>query len=199
MRAPTAVVGLALACNTPSAPGSNPTDEAPASQPSTPSAGNLPVDELLNVGDQAPSVTLTLQDGKRVSLDDLADTQVALFFYPMDDTPGCRAEAHGFRDLHDEFLAEGAVVYGVSLQGADSHRAFIEKEGLPFDLAVDDDTAISRAFGVPIRGQVAARQTFLLGETGKITHIWRRVDPRTHAREVLEAVKSGHGPVSVFQ
>lgn len=196
MRLHCAVVSLTLACNSPEHASQ---EEASRSETRgidqdlrTPSA------PLLEVGDPAPAVRLKLQDEREVELAKLRGEQVVLFFYPMDDTPGCRAEAHGFRDLHDRFLAEDARVFGVSLQGIESHIAFIEKEGLPFDLAADEDASVSRAFGVPIRGQVTARQTFLVDQGGRISQIWRTVAPRSHAKEVLAAVENGRQSLSSF-
>jgi len=142
----------------------------------------------LSVGDSAPDVELTLQDGTSVKLSDMRGQRLVLFFYPMDDTPGCRAEARGFRDRHEDFLAAQSTILGVSLQDAVSHRRFIEKEQLPFNLVVDTQAAVSRAFGVPVHGNVAARHTFLLDTEGRIAQIWRNVSPRTHAEEVLATI-----------
>jgi thioredoxin-dependent peroxiredoxin len=142
----------------------------------------------LSPGTPAPDVALTLHYGKQLRLSELRGKRVVLFFYPMDDTPGCRAEAQGFRDHFDQFQDRDAVILGVSLQGAESHKAFIEKERLPYDLVVDDRALVSEAFGVPVHGHVTARQTFLVNENGAISHVWRKVAPRTHATQVLAAL-----------
>src|SRR5581483_3347760 len=59
---------------------------------------------------------------------------VVLYFYPKDDTPGCTKEACGFRDLNAGIKKTGAVVLGVSKDGAESHRKFSAKYKLPFVL-----------------------------------------------------------------
>lgn len=142
----------------------------------------------LQVGSEAPDVTLTLQDGKTVPLSSLEGKQVVLYFYPKDDTPGCTVEAQGIRDQWQAFQKADIQVYGVSMQDAASHKAFIEKHELPFDLAVDSDGSLTQAFGVPVRGgEYAARHTFLIGADGKIKQIWRSVDPAEHAKQLLEA------------
>lgn len=151
----------------------------------------------LAVGDDAPAVTLTLQDGKAVSLSSLRGKQVAVYFYPKDDTPGCTVEAQAIRDEWESFEKAGIEVFGVSMQDAASHTAFIEKHQLPFDLAVDTDGSLTKAFGVPVRdGQYAARHTFLIGADGKIKRIWREVSPKEHARELLEAAGASSTPAS---
>jgi peroxiredoxin Q/BCP len=142
-------------------------------------------------------VTLTLQDGKAVPLQSLKGKQVVVYFYPKDDTPGCTVEAQGIRDEWEAFQKAGIRVFGVSMQDAASHSAFIEKHKLPFDLVVDGDQSVTKGFGVPVTGgQFAARHTFLIGEDGKIKRVWREVTPKEHARELLEAAGVSSAPAS---
>jgi peroxiredoxin Q/BCP len=151
----------------------------------------------LKEGDDAPKVTFTLQDGKTVALDSLKGKQVAVYFYPKDDTPGCTVEAQGIRDQWEAFEKAGIQVFGVSMQDAASHSAFIEKHKLPFDLVVDPDQSVPKAFGVPVRdGQYAARHTFLIGADGKIKKVWREVNPKEHAKDLLDAAGVSSAPAS---
>ncbi len=183
-----------MACNAPTnalAPGTQKSESA-ASDPATirPQTAKETSSENgeLAPGTPAPDVSLILHHGKQLKLSELRGKRVVLFFYPMDDTPGCRAEAQGFRDHFAQFQDRDAVILGVSLQSAESHKAFIKKERLPYDLVVDDRALVSAAFGVPVHGQVTARQTFLLDENGAISHVWRKVAPRSHATQVLAAL-----------
>ncbi len=113
-----------------------------------------------------------------------------MYFYPKDDTPGCTVEAQGLRDGWADVQAAGLHVFGVSLQDAASHQAFIEKHDLPFPLVVDTDGAVAKAFRVPVKGEYAARQSFLIGKDGRIERVWLDVDPQAHAAEVIGAAKS---------
>ena len=144
----------------------------------------------VNEGDSAPDVTLTLHDGKSVKLSDSRGNLVFLYFYPKDDTPGCTVEAQGLRDSYDELTKAGVKVFGVSLQDATSHQAFIDKHDLPFPLVVDADGAVAKAFDVPVKGEYAARHSFLIGKDGKLLKVWREVTPDGHAAEVLAAAKA---------
>src|SRR5213592_954308 len=54
--------------------------------------------QTLKVGDPAPKFTLPDENGNPVSLADFRGKRVVLFFYPRDNTPGCTAQACGFRD-----------------------------------------------------------------------------------------------------
>jgi peroxiredoxin Q/BCP len=151
----------------------------------------------LKVGEPAPPVKLTLQNGNTVELASLKGKQTVVYFYPKDDTPGCTVEAQGIRDQWEAFQKAGIEVFGVSLQDAASHTAFIDKHKLPFNLVVDSDKKVTEAFGVPVRGgEFAARQTFLIGADGNIKQIWREVTPAEHARQVLEAAGASPLPSS---
>src|SRR5690242_6832654 len=71
-----------------------------------------------------------------------------LYFYPKDNTPGCTTESMAFRDKHDEFLAAGAEVYGISRDSLRSHEGFKSKLGLPFELISDPEELVCNQFGV---------------------------------------------------
>lgn len=144
----------------------------------------------LAAGDAAPAVTFTLQDGKTVELASLKGKQVLVYFYPKDDTPGCTVEAQGLRDAFTDLQAAGVQVFGVSTQDAKSHEAFIDKHDLPFPLVVDERGDVARAFRVPVKGEYAARQSFLIGADGKVKKVWLEVKPADHAGEVLAAARS---------
>lgn len=170
------------------APGcGNAADPGGAAPSAAPSAAAV---APLKVGDAAPDVTFTLANGKKVELASLKGKQVLVYFYPKDDTTGCTIEAKGIRDAHGDLQAAGVEVYGVSMQGAESHDAFASKYSLPFSLVVDTNGDVARAFHVPVKGEHAARQSFLVGKDGKISKVWLDVKPDGHAAEVLAAAKS---------
>lgn len=141
-------------------------------------------------GAPAPDVEFTIQTGERQRLSALRGKSVVLYFYPQDQTRGCTIEAQGIRDSHDAFTAAGAVVIGVSTQDAASHTAFIQAEGLPFDLAVDANGELARAFGVAVSGGRAARDTVLIDAQGVVRKIWRGVSPKDHAQMVLAELRA---------
>ena len=76
---------------------------------------------------------------------------------PLDDTPGCTAQACGIRDAWGEFEERGAVVLGVSPDTATSHVKFKEKYGLPFTLLADEDHAVADAYGVWVEKSMAGK------------------------------------------
>jgi peroxiredoxin Q/BCP len=165
------------------------TTSAPSATPVS-SAAPAP-SGTLKEGDPAPDVEMTMQDGKKVKLSSLKGQLVAVYFYPKDQTSGCTVEAQNFRDRFDDLKKAGITVIGVSTDDAASHKAFIEKEKLPFDLAIDTDKSLAKSFGVPSLGPgYHARWTFLVGKDGKIKKVWKDVTPKDHADEVLSAAKA---------
>src|SRR5438128_7697398 len=92
-------------------------------------AGDLP-----EVGKAAPGFTLTTNEGNQASLKDFRGKWVVLYFYPKDFTSGCTLEAHNFQRDLDKYTSANAVIMGVSVDTADSHKSFCAKEGLAFKL-----------------------------------------------------------------
>jgi peroxiredoxin Q/BCP len=179
------VVGCQTKDGAPSTASSTSATTTPASSVTSTSADN---NITLKEGDAAPDVDMALQDGRHQKLSALRGQMVVVYFYPKDQTPGCTVEAENFRDRFDDLKKAGVAVIGVSTQDAASHKAFIEKEKLPFDLAIDDDKSIAKAFGVPVgTSGMHARQTFLISKDGKIKKVWRDVTPKDHANAVLTA------------
>src|SRR3989338_3533131 len=148
----------------------------------------------LKEGDKAPEFKVVSNEGKEVSLKDYkGKAKVILYFYPKDDTPGCTVEACSFRDSVREIQKTDAVVLGVSPDGVDSHRKFVEKFKLPFILLSDEDKAVCKEYGVWVKKSMygkeymgVARTTFVVGQDGKIEKIYEKVKPEGHAGEVLE-------------
>ncbi|PSL38842.1 peroxiredoxin Q/BCP [Labedella gwakjiensis] len=103
--------------------------------------------QRLEAGQPAPTFSLPNQDGKTVSLSDLAGRRVILFFYPEAMTPGCTTQACDFRDNEASLLAAGFTVIGISRDAPSKQTAFRERDSLPFDLLSDEDKAVHLAYG----------------------------------------------------
>ena len=148
----------------------------------------------LESGDKAPEFQMLDESGKIWRLSELRGQKVILFFYPIDDTPGCTIEACDFRDSHAELRDAGYLVLGVSPQGRVSKRAFIEKYGLQFPLLIDEGADVAKAYGVykekgTFEGQpvVIDRSTFVIDEDGRIERALIGVKAPGHV-EALKAV-----------
>ena len=149
----------------------------------------------LKPGDPAPDFSGTTTDGKKVALADFRGRKLVMYFYPMDDTPGCTKQACSLRDHNADIKAKGAAILGVSTQDEASHRKFTEKYKLNFPLLADTDGAVGRAYGtiggpgilskLKSAAGMADRVTFVIDEKGRIAHVIARPDVANHAEEVL--------------
>jgi peroxiredoxin Q/BCP len=146
-------------------------------------------------GQVAPTLALPDADGAVHDLTAQRGRWVVLYFYPKDDTPGCTIEACEFRDANDDLAERGAVVWGVSPQGALSKAAFRTKFALQFALLTDEDHAVAEAYGSWVEKENygrtymgTARRTFLIDPQGVIARTWEKVRPEGHAAEVRVAL-----------
>jgi peroxiredoxin Q/BCP len=142
-------------------------------------------------GSAAPAFKLTTNEGKEASLSDFKGQWVVLYFYPKDFTSGCTLEAHNFQRDLAKYEAAHAVILGVSVDTAESHKDFCAKEGLNFKLLADVDAKVSGAYGsvMDYNGKTySARNTFIIDPKGKITKVFLKVNPAVHSEEVLAAL-----------
>ena len=143
------------------------------------------------VGSPAPEVALTSNEGTKVDLKDYRGKWVVLYFYPKDFTSGCTLEAHNFQRDLDKYQKINAVIIGVSVDTAESHKSFCAKEGLNFKLLSDTDAKVSTEYGsvMEYNGmKLSARNTFIVDPKGNIAKVFVGVKPAAHSEEVLAAL-----------
>ena len=148
---------------------------------------------MINEGDNAPAIEVTLRDGSSVNLASPAQPLV-LYFYPKDDTSGCTREAQDFTALAADYTKAGVKVVGVSRDPMKKHDKFITKYELAVPLASDEDGRISDAFGTWVEKSMYGRKymgmeraTYLIDADGRVLKAWRKVKVPGHAQEVLKA------------
>ena len=141
------------------------------------------------VGKPAPDFSLATGDGSQVSLKDYRGKWVVLYFYPKDFTSGCTIEARNFQRDLAKYEDSGAVILGVSVDTAQSHKDFCAKEGLNFKLLADPDAKVSTEYGsvMDYKGaKLAARNTFIINQNGEIAKVYTGVKPADHSEQVLK-------------
>jgi len=144
------------------------------------------------MGSPAPDFTLSSQEGQQVSLKDYRGKWVVLYFYPKDFTSGCTMEAHNFQRDQEEYARRNAVILGVSVDSAESHKKFCAKEGLNFKLLADTSHEVSKQYGSLMNfgiAQISSRHTFLIDPQGKIARSYMSVNPSRHSKEMLAAIE----------
>jgi len=147
----------------------------------------------LAVGDPAPDFSLPSQKGGVVNLRDLlATSEVVLYFYPRDNTPGCTAEAKAFRDNYEVFKEMGAEVVGVSSDSVDSHIDFASRCDLPFTLLSDPGGKVRKLYDVPSTfGVLPGRVTYVIDTRGVVRHIFNsQLNATKHVEEAISVLKS---------
>ena len=151
---------------------------------------------LLSVGDKAPHFDYRNPTGSVDNTAALRGSPFLVFFYPRDSTPGCTKEACTFRDTYLELREVGLTIIGVSADSEASHQRFREKHRLPYPMAADVEKTIIKAYGAwgekKFMGHCYEgihRVSYLVDSNGKITRVFPKVKPATHAAEVLEEVK----------
>jgi len=150
----------------------------------------------VTVGKKVPNFKVAATSGETVSLSDLKGSNVVLYFYPKDDTPGCTLEGQNFRDSIRKFQAQKTKIFGVSRDSLKSHEKFKEAQCFPFELLSDEDEKLCTLFDVIKEKNMYGkkvmgieRSTFLIDAEGVLREEWRKVGVEGHADEVLEAVK----------
>lgn len=150
----------------------------------------------VEIGIQVPNFELRANNGENVNLSQFHGTNVVLYFYPKDMTPGCTTEACDFRDQIQQFTEVDAVILGVSPDPVDRHQKFVEKYGLPFLLLADTDHQLAEAFGVwKLKKNFGKeymgieRSTFIIDKEGKLVKEWRNVKVKGHVDEALTYIR----------
>ncbi|MFB5197260.1 thioredoxin-dependent thiol peroxidase [Neobacillus sp. KR4-4] len=150
----------------------------------------------VEIGMQVPNFELEANNGETVNLSNFRGTNIVLYFYPKDMTPGCTTEACDFRDQIQKFTEVDAVILGVSPDPVDRHQKFVEKYGLPFLLLADTEHQLAENFGVwKLKKNFGKeymgieRSTFIIDKEGKLVKEWRNVKVKGHVDEALSYIR----------
>ena len=145
--------------------------------------------QTLQPGDLAPDFALPNEAGQPVKLADYRGQRVVLYFYPMDDTPGCTLQACNFRDSYHDIQERNATVIGISPDNSSSHQTFKTKYELPFILLVDADHSVAQAYGAwnEETGYIR-RSQFILDEHGVLIDVQAPVKANESLQRALSAL-----------
>jgi len=104
---------------------------------------------------------------------------------------GCTIEARNFQRDLAQYEKAGAVILGVSVDTAESHKSFCAKEGLNFKLLADTEVKVSAAYGSVMEyngNKLSARNTFIIDQQGKIAKVFPAVKVAKHSEEMLASL-----------
>ena len=144
----------------------------------------------MKVGTIAPDFEVPLGTGGSFRLSDYRGENVVIFFYPRAFSLGCTAEVSGFCDVHDEILAQNAVLIGISPDGLEKVENFGQSVSAPFGLGSDTSGQIRKAYGVQRRfGLGTSRVTYVIDPDGIIRGVFHNEFLMgSHARNVLSTL-----------
>ena len=144
----------------------------------------------------APNFKIPSSNNKEFELKKNKNNFLIIYFYPRDNTPGCTNEAKDFSKLYKEFKKLNCDIFGISKDSVDSHKKFISKFKIPFQLLSDEKIVALKKYGAwgekSMYGKKfmgIKRTTVLINPKGKIIKIWNNVKVKDHAKEVLSCLK----------
>jgi len=146
--------------------------------------------EPLKIGDKAPVVSATTDEGKTLNLGEVykKNDYTLVWFYPRALTGGCTKQGCSLRDASADLKKHGVAVVGVSNDPVEKQKEFKDKENFPFPLLADTEQKVIKAFGQP-GGRAAAREAYLIDRSGKVVyHDEKQTDKQ--AEKVLAFLKS---------
>ena len=140
-------------------------------------------------GDDVRSLTLWHGEASPVTVADFQDQWLVLYFYPKANTPGCTREAISYNELLPQFHEANAEVMGISTDSEAKHQRFQEKQNLKLRFVSDPDGGLAQAFGIKIILGACARDTVVINPSGQVDAVFRSVNPKANAQDVLAHVQ----------
>ena len=144
----------------------------------------------------APNFKIASSNNNEFELKKNKNKFLIIYFYPKDNTPGCTKEAKDFSKLYRKFKKLNCEVVGISKDNIESHKKFISKFRIPFQLLSDEKMIALKKYGAwgekSMYGKKfmgIKRTTVLINPKGKVVKIWNNVKVKNHAAEVLNSVK----------
>jgi peroxiredoxin Q/BCP len=151
---------------------------------------------MIKENSKAPNFKLPSSNNKNFEINKSLDQYLVIYFYPRDNTPGCTNEAKDFSKLYKEFKKLNCGIFGISKDSVESHKKFISKFKIPFELLSDEKIVALKKYGAwgekSMYGKKfmgIKRTTVLINPKGKIIKIWNNVKVKDHAKEVLSCLK----------
>ena len=151
---------------------------------------------MIKENSKAPNFKLPSSNNKNFEINKSFDQYLVIYFYPRDNTPGCTSEAKDFTKLYKEFKKLNCEIFGISKDNIESHKKFISKFKIPFQLLSDEKIIALKKYGAwgekimyGKKFMGIKRTTVLVNPKGKIIKIWNNVKVQDHAKEVLSCLK----------
>lgn len=139
----------------------------------------LPDVVLKNEAEEDVKITDLVKDGKK---------GVVFFLVPKADTPGCTAQACGFRDIYPDFTTLNVAVFCLSADKPSAQSKWKAKKSLPYALLSDPE----RSLIGPLTGTTGKtlRSHFIFNAQGRLVEKRIPVKPAESPRLALEFIRA---------
>ncbi len=122
-------------------------------------------EKIVNVGDSAPSFSVSANGGRTVSLSNFGGKILLLNFWATWCAP-CVQEIPSLNQLQSRFRDRGLVVLGISVDKDEAaYRQFVDRFRLSFLTARDPDQKINSNFGT-----LQFPETYVIDAQGKVVN-----------------------------
>ena len=151
---------------------------------------------MIKVNDNLIDFSLYDESGNLVSLSELKNKYIIVYFYSKDNTSGCTNQALEYRNLYSEFQKYDVKIIGISKDTVKSHCSFRQKHDIPFTLLADEAKDVinkydvfkeKNMYGKKVMGVL--RSSFIIKD-GKFVKVSYNVKPLEDAKNNLEFIKN---------
>ncbi len=149
----------------------------------------------IKVNKKAPNFKLLNQNNEKIELNKFK-SNIILFFYPKDNTPGCTKEAISFSKYKNKINSLSYHIFGISKDSVKKHLGFIEKQNLTIDLLSDENQNTCEDYGVWVEKSMYGRKyfgiertTFLIDKKRIVTKVWNKVKVTNHVEDVIKYIE----------
>lgn len=160
-------------------------------------------------GMRLPHIALPSTTGAAIDLAAIGGTAV-VFAYPRSGQPGveplvahwdeipgargCTPHTKGYRELHAEFTALGAAVFGLSTQDTDYQRELVARLGVKFPILSDEHLELAHAMRLPtmeVAGLTLLKRIAWIAQDGVIERVFYPVFPPDQNASIVLAALAG--------
>ena len=136
--------------------------------------------DIIQPGTPAPAFRLKDELGETFTNESIKGQTAVLVFFPNAFSPVCTDQFQVYEEVMDEFEAQGATLYGVSVDSMWSLKAFKEKLGVSITFISDNlpKGETSKAFGAYFeRGGFSDRAIVIIAPDGVVQFSHQAANP----------------------
>ncbi len=150
----------------------------------------------MNEGDMAIDFELASNDGTMVKLSSfLGKKNVVLCFYPKNHLFACPSKkvfqmAEAIIKAYPKIKEQDAELFAISVDTVEDQKKFVNEYHVPYYHLSDIKKIICKEYaGLNIVG-LAKRTTFIINKDGKVSKIFRNIDPEKHGQEIISSLQN---------